>query len=75
MGIEVARLAVETGTIVLYEYENGEITINRVPKERKPVEQYLMKQGRFSHLTEAEIAQIQKDVDENFEQLMAGNLV
>ena len=75
LGIEVARLGVETGTIVLYEYENGQITISRVPKERKPVDEYLMKQGRFSHLTRADIAQIQKDVDENFDKLIAGNLV
>lgn len=74
LGIQVARLGVETGTVVLYEYENGKITVNRVPKERKPVEEYLKMQGRFSHLTQPEIAQIQKDVDQNFEHLMAGKL-
>ncbi len=71
VGIEIARLAVETGTVVLYEYENGKITINRVPKKKKPVEEYLMKQGRFSHLTKAQIAEIQEEVDRNFAQLTA----
>jgi pyruvate ferredoxin oxidoreductase alpha subunit len=36
--IEIARLAVETGFLVLYEYEDGKRTINRMPKRRKPVE-------------------------------------
>ena len=55
--------------VVLYEYENGKITVNVVPDERKPVEEYLMKQGRFSHLTKAQIAGIQKETDKNFYQL------
>ena len=73
-GIEVARLAFETGSVVLYEYENGELKVNRVPKKRKPVEEYLMKQGRFHHLTKEQIAEIQKDVDEQFAKLTSGRL-
>jgi len=73
-GIEMARLGFETGSVVLYEYENGEVKVNRVPKERKPVEEYLMKQGRFSHLTKEQIAQIQKDVDAQFDRLTSGRL-
>jgi pyruvate ferredoxin oxidoreductase beta subunit len=69
LGIEIARLGVETGTVVLYEYENGKTTVNYVPRERKPVEEYIKKQGRFSRLTKAQIAQIQKEVDGNFCQL------
>jgi pyruvate ferredoxin oxidoreductase beta subunit len=69
--IEIARLAVQTGFVVLYEYENGERTINRIPKRRKPIEEYLTKQGRFSHLTLEQIAEIQKDVDKRFEGLIS----
>ena len=69
MGIEIARLGVETGMVVLYEYENGKTTVNIVPEERKPVEEYLKKQGRFSRLTKAQIAGIQKGTDKNFYQL------
>jgi pyruvate ferredoxin oxidoreductase beta subunit len=69
LGIEIARLGVETGTVVLYEYENGKTTVNYVPRKRKPVEEYIKKQGRFSRLTKAQIAQIQKEVDGNFYQL------
>jgi pyruvate ferredoxin oxidoreductase beta subunit len=71
VGIEIARLAVETRSFVLYEYEDGEITINKLPK-KKPVEEYLMKQGRFSHLSKAQIAEIQEELDENFNRLTAG---
>ncbi len=71
VGIEIARLAVETRSFVLYEYEDGEITINKLPK-KKPVKEYLMKQGRFSHLSKAQIAEIQDELDENFNRLTAG---
>jgi pyruvate ferredoxin oxidoreductase beta subunit len=64
-------LAVETRSFVLYEYEDGEITINKLPK-KKPIEEYLMKQGRFSHLSKAQIAEIQEELDENFNRLTAG---
>jgi len=70
LGIEIARLGVETGIVVLYEYENGKITVNYVPKEKKPVEEYLLKQGRFSHLSKADIVEIQKETDRNYYQLM-----
>jgi len=69
LGIEIARLGVETGMVVLYEYENGKTTINVMPEEKKPVEEYLMKQGRFRHLTKKQIAEIQKETDKNFYQL------
>jgi pyruvate ferredoxin oxidoreductase beta subunit len=74
LGIEIARLGVETGMVVLYEYENGRTTVNLVPKERKPVEEYLKKQGRFSKITKAQTVEIQKEVDNNFNQLLSGNL-
>lgn len=72
LGIEIARLGVETGMVVLYEYENGKVTVNVVPEEKKPVEEYLLKQGRFSHLSKAEIAEIQKETDRNFYKLTGG---
>ncbi|MCS7116705.1 MAG: pyruvate synthase subunit PorB [Nitrososphaerota archaeon] len=62
--IEVGKLAVQTGMWVLYEIYKGKMTVNvRVPK-RKRVEEYLKIQGRFAHLTEDMIEEIQKQVDE-----------
>jgi pyruvate ferredoxin oxidoreductase alpha subunit len=75
LSIEISRLAVETGTVVLYEYEDGKLTLNKLPKDRKPVGEYLMKQGRFSHLTKAQVAEIQAEVESNLEKLTAGILV
>lgn len=69
LGIEIARLGVETGMVVLYEYENGKTTVTVLPEEKKPVEEYLLKQGRFSNLTKVEIAEIQKETDTYFYEL------
>ena len=69
--VEIARLAVETGLQVLYEYENGRRTLSRLPKERKPIEEYLRLQGRFAHLTPEQIAQTQEEVDRRFEEIVA----
>lgn len=46
----VGRLAVETGLWYLAEYEHGRVKMNIVPKEFKPVEEYLSCQKRFRHL-------------------------
>ena len=72
--IEIARLAVQTGLVVLYEQEHGKRTINRIPKKRKPIEEYLLKQGRFSHLNSEQISELQKSVDRRFNELTAESM-
>ncbi|MFH1821826.1 MAG: pyruvate synthase subunit PorB [Methanobacteriota archaeon] len=62
--IEISRLAVLTGAWVLYESEGGKINVTFKPPKRKPVVDYLKTQGRFRHLTEQDIAGIQKVVDD-----------
>jgi len=57
--IEMGKLAVETGMWTLFEYEHGRMTINREPK-LTPVEDYLTLQGRFAHLDEAQVAELQR---------------
>lgn len=69
IAMEIGRLAFETGVWILYEYENGHRTITRLPKPKKPVEEYLKKQGRFEHLTAQNIAEIQKDIDKRYQEL------
>ncbi len=61
--IEMAKLAVETKMWTLYETENGKKTINIKPKGN-PVEDYLKLQKRFRHLTDSDIKEMQKKVDE-----------
>jgi pyruvate/2-oxoacid:ferredoxin oxidoreductase beta subunit len=66
---ELSILAVETNVFPLYEVEDGRrYIINREPR-RLPVQEYLMKQGRYRHLKEKQIRQIQMDVDEEWERL------
>jgi pyruvate ferredoxin oxidoreductase beta subunit len=69
--VEVARLAVQTGCVVLYEIEDG-VTKAKKIRKRKPVEEYLKHQVRFRHVIEdAEaIAEIQRGVDEAYETLV-----
>jgi pyruvate ferredoxin oxidoreductase beta subunit len=61
--VEIGKLAVETGMWYLAEYENGKVKMNVVPKNLKPVEDYLKKQRRFRHLTEENIHLIQEHRD------------
>jgi pyruvate ferredoxin oxidoreductase beta subunit len=63
----LGRLAVETCIWPAFEVENGVYKINVMPKEKKPVTEFLKPQGRFKHLFKPENAyileSIQKDVD------------
>jgi pyruvate/2-oxoacid:ferredoxin oxidoreductase beta subunit len=66
---ELSILAVETNVFPLYEVEGGrKYTINHEPRHL-PVQEYLLKQGRYRHLKEEQIRQIQMDVDEEWERL------
>lgn len=67
--IEVAKLAVLTGMWNLYEIDHGELKVTFKPSKRKPVAEYLKKQGRFRHLTEEETAKIQQIVGEECKRL------
>ncbi len=65
LSIRVARLAVQTHIFPLYEVEDGtRYTLNAAGD--RPVADYLEIQGRFKHLTEADIAEIQEMVDEDW---------
>ncbi len=64
--IEICKLAVDTGMWTLYESENGKVTINRKPK-MTPVQEYLKLQGRFRHMTEADIKKLQDWVNKKWQ--------
>lgn len=68
--IKVAKFAVQTGLIPIYEMENGVVTAVRKITQKKPVEEYLKLQGRFKHLFkktgfEEELKRVQAIADEN----------
>ncbi len=68
--IGMGRLATETGIFPLYEIENGEYKLNVSPPKLKPVQDYLKLQGRFRHLSEETITEIQHRVDKEYAKLM-----
>ena len=70
MGIEIGKLAVQTGVFPLYEVENGKYKLSMKVANRKPVKDYLKPQGRFRHLSEDDIKLIQERTDEEYEKLM-----
>jgi len=67
--VEIAKLAVDTGYLILWEMENGDRNTLKVtkmpPKPRKPVIEFLKVQGRFRHLIDKpdEVKRIQEFVD------------
>ena len=69
--IKIARLAVETGMFPLYEVEHGtRYTINRTPAFSDLTE-YLNLQGRFRHLTEAQIETMRRNIKWEWKRLEA----
>jgi pyruvate/2-oxoacid:ferredoxin oxidoreductase beta subunit len=70
MSIKIARMAVQTNIFPLYEVEDGlRYTINYKPKEYL-VREYFRLQGRFRHLTDKDLDQIQEMVNEDWELLL-----
>ena len=68
--IWIGRLAVETGVFPLYEVEQGKYRITLDVGELRPVKEYLKPQGRFRHLTDDLIEEIQKRVTEDYHKLI-----
>lgn len=71
---EVARLAIETGVWPLKEVLHGAVRHTYVPRERRPVVEYLRMQRRFRHLfapvrLDDELARIQAEVDAYWSQV------
>jgi pyruvate ferredoxin oxidoreductase beta subunit len=69
----LARLAADTCIWPLYEIAEGEFSLTYLPREKKPVTEWLKLQGRFKHLFMPEnqgvLEQIQADVDRAWEKL------
>jgi len=69
--IEVSRLAVASGIFPLYEVWNGKDFYLSPGYNRTPVAEVLKLQGRFSHLTESDLERLQRNVDEEMEELLS----
>jgi pyruvate ferredoxin oxidoreductase beta subunit len=71
LSIKLGRLAVETGVFPLYEVERGQYRLNIDFPKLKSIKEYIKPQGRFRHLTDGMIEEIQKRVHREYEQLRA----
>jgi len=70
MAVALGRLAVETGMFPLYEVENGHYCFSpEAPAKLRPIQDYFKFQGRFRHLNNEEIHDIQKRVEAEYEKL------
>jgi pyruvate ferredoxin oxidoreductase beta subunit len=67
--IKIGRLAVETGMFPLYEVENGHYHLSYDPPDLRPVTDYMKLQGRFRHLSEDTVSEIQKRVKAEYDRL------
>lgn len=68
--IKLCELAFKAKITPLYEIENGVLKFNRKPSNPIPVNQYLNLQGRFKHLKEKEIEEIQSHIDDQWNDLL-----
>ena len=72
--MEICRLGVETCYWPLFEVIEGKWVLNYQPKNKLPIEDWLVKQGRFKHLfqkgNEYLIEAFQKEVDRRWEDLL-----
>ena len=71
LSVKLGRLAVQTGIFPLYEIEDGKFKLNLDVKSPRPVKEYLRLQGRFRHLSDDLIEEIQQRVTREYEVLRA----
>jgi pyruvate/2-oxoacid:ferredoxin oxidoreductase beta subunit len=69
IGLEIGRLATETGIFPLYEFEDGKYKISYKKKTKQVIEYYKL-QGRFRHLSEDFINEVQTIIDKEWQKLL-----
>jgi pyruvate ferredoxin oxidoreductase beta subunit len=72
--VNIGKLAVKTGVWPLKEYIDGKVVHTKIPKQRKPVEEYFKLQGRYKHLFEPQrdeemLKTIQDKIDRYWENI------
>ncbi len=71
LAIRLGRLAVQTAAFPLYEVVNGKYRITQNVPHLKPLRVYLESQGRFRHLTDDLIDELQQGLRERYAALVA----
>ncbi len=78
--IKMGKLAVETGFWPLYEIENGKFSLSTPskrlldPAKRKPIEEYLSTQKRFNRLSNEDIEEYKRYINQSWEYIKSKNL-
>lgn len=70
LSVKISRLAVRSRVFPLYEIENGRSYTLQEESQVVPVKEYLKLQGRFNHLKEEDLEEIQRRVDDAWERLL-----
>ncbi len=69
--VEMGKLAVKTGTWILYERELGKLAISgpskTAMKKPAPLEDYLRGQGRFKNLSQEVLNEMRQQVERNIQ--------
>jgi len=69
LSIKLGRLAAETGVFPIYEVERGQYKLNIDFPQLRPLKEYTKLQGRFRHLTDEKLQEIEKRIHREYEQL------
>ena len=69
--INIAQKAVDTNYYPLWEAEHGRFRFTYTPKKVLPVEDYVRLMGKYRHVSDEEIAMIQKQVDTRYRRIKA----
>jgi pyruvate ferredoxin oxidoreductase beta subunit len=69
LSIRLGRLAVETGVFPIYEIEDGAYRLNIDFPELRPLKDYTRLQGRFRHITDDMLVEIENRVRRDYAQL------
>jgi len=69
LGVQLGRLAVETGIFPLYEIDHGRYKLSMEFFPLRPIIEYTKLQGRLRHLTADVLQQIQDKVVQKYEEL------
>jgi pyruvate ferredoxin oxidoreductase beta subunit len=68
--VEVARKAVLTGAWPLLEVDHGVFRLTVKPSKLMPLKEYVRLQGRFAHLSDRDVEEIQRVIEDNWRRLL-----
>jgi pyruvate ferredoxin oxidoreductase beta subunit len=71
LAVQIGRLAVETGVFPMYEIENGKVRMTQPVEKFRPIRDYLKLQGRFRHLKDPVIDEIEARLHKEYRALEA----